>query len=219
MPAKSKKQERFMQAVANNPKFAKKVGVPQSVGEEFMDADRKMPMPKKRPSKMAPKRAAMPRPRPSMEDREMQDTLDRGESSSRYEAEDMMIPKMAKGGGVKTHMMPDGTKMKGASHGMKGGGKVRSPMSMNSGPGDRGRAKIRAAKGIASKSKDYENEGTISGLRSEGSRLLGQEYGRKIGDVGEPGYYAKGGMTKAYKEGGKVRGYGKARGGKTCKMM
>jgi hypothetical protein len=35
MPAKSKKQERFMQAVANNPKFAKKVGVPQSVGKEF----------------------------------------------------------------------------------------------------------------------------------------------------------------------------------------
>lgn len=35
MPATSKKQERFMQAVANNPKFAKKAGVPQSVGREF----------------------------------------------------------------------------------------------------------------------------------------------------------------------------------------
>jgi hypothetical protein len=35
MPAKSAKQERFMQAVANNPKFAKKVGVPTSVGKEF----------------------------------------------------------------------------------------------------------------------------------------------------------------------------------------
>ena len=35
MPAVSKKQERFMQAVANNPAFAKKVGVPQSVGREF----------------------------------------------------------------------------------------------------------------------------------------------------------------------------------------
>jgi hypothetical protein len=35
MPAKSEKQERFMQAVANNPKFAKKVGVPTSVGKEF----------------------------------------------------------------------------------------------------------------------------------------------------------------------------------------
>jgi hypothetical protein len=35
MPAVSAKQERFMQAVANNPKFAKKVGVPTSVGREF----------------------------------------------------------------------------------------------------------------------------------------------------------------------------------------
>jgi len=35
MPAVSDKQEKFMQAVAHNPKFAKKVGVPQSVGKEF----------------------------------------------------------------------------------------------------------------------------------------------------------------------------------------
>ena len=35
MPATSDKQERFMQAVANNPKFAKKAGGPQSVGREF----------------------------------------------------------------------------------------------------------------------------------------------------------------------------------------
>ena len=35
MPAVSKKQEKFMQAVANNPAFAKKVGVSQSVGREF----------------------------------------------------------------------------------------------------------------------------------------------------------------------------------------
>jgi hypothetical protein len=35
MPAKSKKQLKFMQAVANNPAFAKKVGVPTKVGKEF----------------------------------------------------------------------------------------------------------------------------------------------------------------------------------------
>ena len=35
MPAVSAKQDKFMQAVAHNPKFAKKVGVPQSVGKEF----------------------------------------------------------------------------------------------------------------------------------------------------------------------------------------
>ena len=38
MPTVSKKQERFMQAVAHNPKFAKKAGVPQSVGREFTKA-------------------------------------------------------------------------------------------------------------------------------------------------------------------------------------
>jgi hypothetical protein len=35
MPAVSKKQKKFMQAVANNPEFAKKVGVKQTVGKEF----------------------------------------------------------------------------------------------------------------------------------------------------------------------------------------
>ena len=35
MPTKSAKQERFMQAVAHNPKFAKTVGVPTKVGKEF----------------------------------------------------------------------------------------------------------------------------------------------------------------------------------------
>jgi hypothetical protein len=39
MPAKSAKQERFMQAVANNPKFAKKVGVPTKVGKEFTKSE------------------------------------------------------------------------------------------------------------------------------------------------------------------------------------
>lgn len=40
MPSVSSKQHRFMAAVANNPKFAKKAGVPQSVGEDFVKADK-----------------------------------------------------------------------------------------------------------------------------------------------------------------------------------
>ena len=40
MPSTSKKQHNFMAAVANNPSFAKKVGVPQSVGKEFSNADK-----------------------------------------------------------------------------------------------------------------------------------------------------------------------------------
>ena len=40
MPSKSKKQQDFMAAVANNPKFAKKAGVPQSVGKDYEKADK-----------------------------------------------------------------------------------------------------------------------------------------------------------------------------------
>ena len=40
MPSVSEKQKNFMAAVAHNPSFAKKVGVPQSVGKEFNKADK-----------------------------------------------------------------------------------------------------------------------------------------------------------------------------------
>ena len=40
MPSTSKKQHNFMAAIANSPSFAKKVGVPQSVGKEFSQADK-----------------------------------------------------------------------------------------------------------------------------------------------------------------------------------
>lgn len=44
MPSHSAKQARFMQAVAHNPEFAKEAGVPQSVGKEFNDADKRKKM-------------------------------------------------------------------------------------------------------------------------------------------------------------------------------
>ena len=46
MPSKTPKQKSFMAAVANNPKFAKKVGVPSKVGKEFEMKDKKMGMKK-----------------------------------------------------------------------------------------------------------------------------------------------------------------------------
>jgi hypothetical protein len=39
MPSTSRKQHNLMAAVVNNPKFAKKVGIPQSVGKDFVKAD------------------------------------------------------------------------------------------------------------------------------------------------------------------------------------
>jgi len=40
MPSVSKKQHKFMAAVAKNPSFAKKAGIKPSVGEEFLKADK-----------------------------------------------------------------------------------------------------------------------------------------------------------------------------------
>jgi hypothetical protein len=40
MPSTSRKQARFMQMVAHDPKAAKRVGVPQKVGHDFVKADK-----------------------------------------------------------------------------------------------------------------------------------------------------------------------------------
>lgn len=40
MPSKTKEQHNLMAAVAKNPAFAKKVGIPTSVGQDFLNADK-----------------------------------------------------------------------------------------------------------------------------------------------------------------------------------
>ncbi len=40
MPSKSKAQHNLMALVANNPKAAKRLGIPKSVGEDYMKADK-----------------------------------------------------------------------------------------------------------------------------------------------------------------------------------
>lgn len=47
MPSKSPAQHRLMEAVAHNPKFAAKAGIPQKVGKEFAEADKAKKAPKK----------------------------------------------------------------------------------------------------------------------------------------------------------------------------
>jgi hypothetical protein len=41
MPSKSLAQHNLMAAVANNPEFAKKTGIPKSVGQEYVKADKR----------------------------------------------------------------------------------------------------------------------------------------------------------------------------------
>ena len=40
MPSKSRAQHNLMAMVANDPKAAKRVGIPQSVGREYVEADK-----------------------------------------------------------------------------------------------------------------------------------------------------------------------------------
>ena len=40
MPSHSQKQARTMRAAANNPAFAKKMGIPQKVAKEYVAADK-----------------------------------------------------------------------------------------------------------------------------------------------------------------------------------
>jgi len=88
MPTVSAKQEKFMQAVANNPKFAKKVDVSQSVGKEF--TMKKMNMGGMAASKMGAVKTAAP-------------SRDGVASKGKTKGKQIVMPgnKMAKGGKVK----------------------------------------------------------------------------------------------------------------------
>ena len=116
MPAKSAKQERFMQAVAHNPKFAKKVGVPTSVGKEFTKSEGGMAESKK------------------MVGKEVSFMKKKGAPASMIKHEESEMKKMAKGGTAASKMgavktaapSRDGIAVKGKTKGkmvtMKSGG-------------------------------------------------------------------------------------------------
>jgi len=64
MPSKSKKQHNFMEAIAHSASFAKKAGVPQSVGKEFSKADKGKTF--KRGGEMATTKMGKPVMKPGM---------------------------------------------------------------------------------------------------------------------------------------------------------
>ena len=133
MPSSSAKQHRFMEAVAHNPSFAKKAGVPQSVGQDFSKADKgktfkrggdmatkmdpkMMAMMMKKKSPMAPAAAAAPAaPMGGMG------------SGSGMMKKGGSVKKMAGGGLAAGHKSADGIASKGKTKGkdivMKRGGK------------------------------------------------------------------------------------------------
>ena len=116
MPAKSAKQEKFMQAVAHNPKFAKKVGVPVTVGQEFTKSGGGMAESKKMVKKEVDfmKKKGAPK---SMVKHEMAEAGMKKGGMAKYAKGGMVAP--SKMGAVKTAAPSrDGVAVKGKTKGM-----------------------------------------------------------------------------------------------------
>ena len=118
MPSTSKKQHNFMAAVANNPAFAKKAGVPQSVGKDFSNADK---------GKTFKRGGDMAKANPFMEMIAKKKEMAKGKKA------EMPMKKMAAGGmayakGGSASARADGVASKGKTKGkmisMKSGGKA-----------------------------------------------------------------------------------------------
>ena len=136
MPSVSKKQHNFMAAVANNPAFAKKAGVPQSVGKDFSEADKgrkfskggdmkKMNMGGYADGGMAHKDVKMDKKMMQKAVNKHEGRLHKGAAMTKLAKGGMAPSKM---GAVKTGKTPDGVAVKGKTKGtmitMKSGGKA-----------------------------------------------------------------------------------------------
>jgi len=147
MPSTSTKQHNFMEAVAHNPTFAKKAGVPQSVGQDFSKADKGKTFKQggvMKESKGMEMRQAKELEKIAKEEREEAKGMKKGgkayaKGGSIKEAR-MEPSKMQKGGDLKKGNRPHGEhaiqekghtrammpKMAGSTTGMKRGGAARS---------------------------------------------------------------------------------------------
>ena len=121
MPSTSKKQHNFMAAIAHSPSFAKKAGVPTSVGKDFVTADK---------GKKFSKGGEMKHQDVKMDKKMMQKAVNKHEGRLHKGA---TLTKLAKGGmapskmgAVKVGKTPDGVASKGKTKGtriaMKRGG-------------------------------------------------------------------------------------------------
>ena len=222
MPSVSKKQHNFMEAIAHNKAFAKKVGIPQSVGQEFSKADK---------GKTFKKGGIMAKKEMHSEKSEMK--MDKAQDKA-------MIKKAFRQHDMQEHKGGKGTKLalkKGGSAAMCGGGKT---VKMAAG----GRVKKMAFGGLSglspfgatpsgglnqraiqdtaqSMTPSYggNQAGAMGGLSSvnKGANQIGQSLGtiqnalgvgggsQGLGNVGEPqapydpGYMKKGGKVKVKK--------------------
>lgn len=114
MPSVSKKQHNLMAAVAHNPAFAKKVGIPQSVGQEFNKADKGKTF----------KKGGMMKHEDIKKDMPMMKKV----AAAAVKGHEKRMHKMAGGGLAAGHKSADGCAVKGKTKGkmitMRMGGKT-----------------------------------------------------------------------------------------------
>lgn len=114
MPSSSAKQHRFMEAVAHNPAFAKKAGVPQSVGQDFSKADKGKTF--KRGGDMATK-GVNPFAKFEKSSKDVEKKGMKEGSKKEMMMDKMQMKKMASGGLSSGHKAADGIAQRGKTRG------------------------------------------------------------------------------------------------------
>ena len=127
MPSSSSKQHNFMAMVANNPAKAKQLGVPQSVGQEFVQADKGMKF-GKAPAKSRADLQKVNKPETR-----------HGKSELFNKGGDTMASKMNPGFMAMMAKKKGATKMAGG--GMTGMGKVKTAAPSKDGVASKGKTK------------------------------------------------------------------------------
>ena len=211
MPSVSKKQHNFMEAIAHNKAFAKKVGIPQSVGKDFSEADKGKKFKQGgimkhsdlgQDKKMVKKAVAM-------HDKQLHGgkktdlaTLKKGGSASKMVkmAAGGRVKKMADGGGTS----PFGNNPLGGMRGMPGMPFNNPPRDIGFGNGPQG-SQGGAYGGLESVNKGAGQIGQSLGTIQ--SALGGRSGGSQSApDFGEPQtMYRKGGKVMKMAKGGKVK--------------
>ena len=172
MPSTSAKQAKFMKAVANNPKFAKKVGVPQSVGKDFEMADKKM---KKFGDGGAAKKSSMPKEPTSGGPSTVPMTPERKKFLEEMEKRNKAARGAASAEAAKTN--PDSGRAKGGKV-MKKASKAGNAMKKRSAD-TMGRAMMKKAGG----GKCYAKGGSAS-ARADGIAKKGKTKGKMLAKGG-----------------------------------
>lgn len=177
MPSSSKKQHNFMAAIANSPSFAKKVGISQSVGSDFVKADKGKTFSKggnTMASKMNPGFAAMMAKKKATFEKSGKDVEKKGmkEGSKADMALDEKQMGMKKGGCVK---MAGGGAVKdvGGKNSIGRSGGIPTPKNANRSGGDLSGKLTKPSKGEGIERSYKANTNIVKHRQGDGAAQRG----------------------------------------------